>query len=387
MTLMAQNGYLFVQPLLSADDAWGGYRAEFAPGTEDAAAIAQLLSGDCLNEFDQRHPWLFSAAESLSGDARHVWLFPAHPEAHHAPLEASLRQQRARVGLVAAADMKLPATGTWDFLLIAASHARSLPPYTLIGQASRTCIVGTAVQSQNDRHWLIENGATLTSAEYLLAQAVEGEKADTTRVKLLRLLALISEDADTPALEAIFKEEQKLSYSLLRLVNSAAVSPRSPITSFGQAINLLGRRQLQRWLQLLVYADPNNGAHPNPLLQFAAARGRLLELLISHLPQAAALENAADAAFMTGTFSLLDVLLKMPLPGILQQLPLAAAVNGALSDHSGDLGALLQTVKYAAEGRLDKAAETLGELGITPADFLQAQCQALAWAARIHVGS
>ena len=384
---MAQNGYLFVQPLLSADDAWAGYRAEFAPGCQDNEILGQLLSGDCLTEFDQRHPWLFPAAEGLGGDSRHVWLFPAHPEPQHAALEAALRQQRTRVGLVAAADVKLPATGTWDFLLIAASHARSLPPYTLIGQASRTAIIGTSVQSQNDRHWLIENGATLTSAEFLLTRATDGEKADTTRVKLLRLLALISEDADTPALEAVFKEEPKLSYSLLRLVNSAAVAPRSPITSFAQAINLLGRRQLQRWLQLLVYADPNNGAHPNPLLQFAAARGRLLELLIGRVPQAATLDNAVDAAFMTGTFSLLDVLLKMPLTGILQQLPLGPAVNAALSDHADDLGSLLLAIKQAAEGRLDKAGQKLAELGIIPADFLQAQCQALAWAARIHVGS
>ena len=385
--LMTQNGYLFVQPLLSADDVWAGYHAEFAPGTQDGQTVNELLGSDCLIEFDQRYPWLFPATEDLSDYARHVWLFPAHPDARHASLEAALRQQRARVGLVAAADAKLPATGTWDFLLIAASHARALPPYTLIGQASRTSIIGTAVQSQNDRHWLIENGASLTSAEYLLTRATDGEKTDTTRIKLLRLLALISEDADTPALEAIFKEEAKLAYSLLRLVNSAAVAPRNPITSFGQAINLLGRRQLQRWLQLLVYADPNNGAQPNPLLQFAAARGRLLELLVGHVPQAATLECPQDAAFMTGTFSLLDVLLKMSLPSILQQLPLADAVNSALSEHAGDLGALLLVVKFTAEGRLDKAAEQLGKLGISPTDFLRAQCKALAWAARIHIGA
>ena len=56
---MAQNGYLFVQPLLSADDAWAGYRAEFAAGSQDNEIVAQLLAGDCLSEFDQRHPWLF----------------------------------------------------------------------------------------------------------------------------------------------------------------------------------------------------------------------------------------------------------------------------------------------------------------------------------------
>lgn len=88
-----------------------------------------------------------------------------------------------------------------------------------------------------------------------------------SRIKLLEMLALVADDADTGKLEAIFRQEPKLSYSLLRLVNSAAIAPRNPITSFAQAINLLGRRQLQRWLQLLVYADPNNSQLPNPLLQ------------------------------------------------------------------------------------------------------------------------
>ncbi|MBK8317119.1 MAG: HDOD domain-containing protein [Betaproteobacteria bacterium] len=49
---------------------------------------------------------------------------------------------------------------------------------------------------------------------------------------------MVADDADTGKLEAIFRQEPKLSYNLLRLVNSAAIAPRNPITSFAQAINL-----------------------------------------------------------------------------------------------------------------------------------------------------
>jgi len=209
-------------------------------------------------------------------------------------------------------------------------------------------------------------------------------KADITRLKLLKLLALVVEDADTTALDAIFREEQKLSYSLLRLVNSAAISPHSPITSFAQAINLLGRRQLQRWLQLLVYSDPNNGQHPNPLLQKAAARGRLLELLAPHLDSVAAAECTGDIAFMTGTFSLLDVLLNVAMPEILSQLPLPAIACNALAEHGGVLGELLAAIAAADRRELKTASLRLKALGIDAKVYLDAQLEAFSWAAQIR---
>ena len=199
-----------------------------------------------------------------------------------------------------------------------------------------------------------------------------------------RLVAyLIAEDAETGALEAIFRQEAKLSYSLLRLVNSAAIAPRTPITCFAQAINLLGRRQLQRWLQLLVYADPNNGQHPNPLLQKAAARGRLLELLAPAMPSLSA-EESGDTAFMTGVFSLLDTLLSMSMSEILQQLPLPEMVHKALAEHSGPLGELLRAISAAEGGDLKFAAEQLEKLGIEGERLLDAQMAALSWAAKIR---
>jgi len=250
--------------------------------------------------------------------------------------------------------------------------------------ASRTIVVAIDVHSHADRHWLLDNACSLSSGEFLLTRSTPGAKADTTRTKLLELLALIADDADTAALDAIFRQESKLSYSLLRLVNSAAIAPRNPITSFGQAINLLGRRQLQRWVQLLVYADPNNGSHPNPLLQKAAARGRLLELLAARLNPPPASEGLDDAAFMIGTFSLLDVLLNMSMPEILQQLPLSDLVRSALAEYAGPLGQLLKAVNAAESRDLPAAAKRLAELGITSQDYLGSQLEALNWAAKIR---
>jgi len=383
---------VFVYPLLGADDTWSGFRIELASGASNREMLAQLFSSPLLETFDHRHPWLLPA---LSGgyDAgllteRSITVFPSHPEPQDADalseLEASLRLTRRKVGLAASPDAKLPAAGCWDYLLISCSHARCLPPFSLIGLASRTTLVATDVHTHNDRAWVLNNACVLSTCEFLQTRSAPNAKADITRLKLLKLLTLIADDADTGALDTIFREEPKLSYSLLRLVNSAALSPGSPINSFSQAITLLGRRQLQRWLQLLVYSDPNNGQHPNPLLQKAAARGRLFELLAERISPPLPVEHLADMAFMIGTFSLLDVLLGMSMPEILRQLPLPEVAQKALVEQVGGLGELMAVATAVDKHDLKAAAGGLEALGIASNQLFDAQLEAYGWAAKIH---
>lgn len=389
---MTPSDILFIHPLLGPDDGWSGYRIEFASDAPSADTLLHLCQNPLLDEFDRRHIWFVPALPAALDQAslRENWVivFSAQAEASAAEalqqLETSLRQAQCKVGLLAVPDKKLPGAGAWDYLLISASHARSLPPYALLGITSRTIVVATEVHNHNDRDWVQNNGCALSTSEFLLARLTSGKKADMSRVNLLEMLALITEDADTDKLEAIFRRESKLSYSLLRLVNSAAIAPRNPITSFAQAINLLGRRQLQRWLQLLVYADPNNGQHPNPLLQKAAARGRQMELLAQHLNPPLTIESLEDTAFMVGTFSLLDTLLNMPLKEILQQLPLTETVHNALAERAGGLGQLLGMMDAVEAGDLPRAAKKINELGISGANHCDAQLAAYNWAARIR---
>lgn len=384
--------YVFIHPLLGSDDGWAAFLAELPNGTRSPEQLSQLAHSPQFEEFDQRLPWFFPAESNCSSlqdkGERAVIVFSADilPDQQETltPLEGQLRKTSRKLALAACPSIKLPASGTWDYLLIDASHARSLPPYNLLGMASRTIIGITGLHTQNDREWAQANACSFSTGEYLLARSATQGKADMTKLKLLKLLSLIEGDASTSDLEDIFREESKLSYSLLRLVNSAAMSPRSPITSFGQAINLLGRRQLQRWLQLLVYSDPNNGQHPTPLLPKAAARGRLIELLSSRLPLDPALEHPEDMAFMIGTFSLLDVLLNMPMSDVLNQLPLPALARQALDDHTGPFGELLSAVCAADKRELSTAATKLDALGISPEIYLDAQLTAISWAAKIR---
>ena len=225
--------YLFIQPLLDKDDLWSGYLVETGDDTvPSAATLSGLFAHENWPSFDKRQPWLLPASPqadvpACAAQPNCIHVFHPLPADHPAAIalhesEQALRQSGIKVALSAAPGSKLPATGTWDYLLINMSHARSLPPYSLMGAASRTTVVALDLHSHADLTWAQANSCQLTTAEFLTTRNQQAKKADVARLKLLELLALIARDADTPEIEEIFREQPKLAYSLLRLVNSVA---------------------------------------------------------------------------------------------------------------------------------------------------------------------
>lgn len=211
-------------------------------------------------------------------------------------------------------------------------------------------------------------------------EIVAGSKLNPSQLTLMRLLGLVMEDADTSEIEHAFKAEPGLTVNLLRLTNSASSGLATKITSLRHAIAILGRRQLQRWLQLLIYTRPMGQSQGvAPLLPLAATRGRLMELLAERLQPRN--REFSDQAFMVGIVSLMPALLGATVPDILDQLPVVPRVRNALIDYGGQHGQLLRIVEsteQSDESKRDEARQPLS--GIT-SDFLAASlAQAMAWA-------
>ena len=213
---------------------------------------------------------------------------------------------------------------------------------------------------------------------------IAGKKLSHSEMTLNRLLGLILEDADTGDLEAIFKPEPGLTLNLMRLTNSAASGVRQKITSVRHAITVLGRRQLQRWLQLLVYADAAPGDQlASPLMQLAATRGRFMELLAGDLMGAD--RDLIDRAFMTGIMSLMPALLHVPIDEVMKGLNVANDVREALVARRGTLGRMLQLAEKQEEGDLDACFTLIVELpGLDTERVHAILAQAMAWANNLN---
>ena len=208
---------------------------------------------------------------------------------------------------------------------------------------------------------------------------IVGKKLNPSQIALLRLLGLVMQDAETSEIENAFKVEPGLTVNLLRLTNSVGSGLTTRITSLRHAITILGRRQLQRWLQLLIYTNPKGGRSDNPLLQLAATRGRLMELLAERVTPRN--REFTDQGFMVGIMSLMPALLGVAIEEILAQLPVAPRVQMALVDRTGLHGQLLQVVEATEQTDPTILEEALQRVPGIDLDFLE-ECltQALFWA-------
>ena len=214
---------------------------------------------------------------------------------------------------------------------------------------------------------------------------ISGRKLNPSQLALIRLLALVMEDAETSEIENAFKQEPGLTVNMLRLTNSVACGLTTRVTSLRHAITILGRRQIQRWLQLLLYTNPHGskGGTTSPLLQLAATRGRLMELLAERVQ--ARNREFADQAFMVGIMSLMPTLLGMAMPDILAQLPVSPKVSQALIDYTGPHGDLLSLVEATEQTEGAVLAEALARFPmIDDAALETALSQAFSWANHLN---
>lgn len=207
------------------------------------------------------------------------------------------------------------------------------------------------------------------------------KRADPSQLALIRLLGLVLHDADTPQIEQIFKQHPSLTYNLMRLVNSVASGVHHSIASVSQAIMVLGRKQLQRWLQLLLFTLQVGTPYPSPLLLLAATRGKMMELLAEKQQHNA---DYCDEAFMAGILSLIDSLIDKPLADIVGELGLSERLTAALLRREDEMGALLQLVESVEHPDLSRPLSLLAQCdGLSLPDLTMAEIEAMCWANQV----
>lgn len=154
------------------------------------------------------------------------------------------------------------------------------------------------------------------------------------------MVAVTRDEPDVDEICEIISRDITLTYSLLRIVNSAYFALRNTVKSVRQALIIMGLGQLKQWIYLLSFKN-NQDSIDSELIKTSFLRAQFAAGLTTIIPN---LPISKSEAYLMGMFSMLDILMEEPLDVTLQYLNVSEYVRGALMNNEGVCGLLYQLV-------------------------------------------
>lgn len=168
-------------------------------------------------------------------------------------------------------------------------------------------------------------------------QIIKGLKMTESKQSVLRLLAtLTSPDTDIKAIVNAIASDPRLSYRILKIVNSSACNAKYEINSLNQAVSMLGINHIRNWATFLALA--NDESKPPELCVLGMTRAKFCELIGERFGG----KVLAESSFTAGLLSTFDAFLDLPIEELLKSLNLSSDISKALLQREGDIGVILE---------------------------------------------
>jgi c-di-GMP-related signal transduction protein len=200
------------------------------------------------------------------------------------------------------------------------------------------------------------------------------------RINYVRMLQTVSKpELDPREIEDAIKSEASLCYRLLRYLNSAVFGFANEIHSVRHALAMLGEREVRRWVRLVVTLAAGQGKSSELVLS-ALVRARFCELLSPKI------QHGESDLFLLGLLSMMDAILEIPMPEVLDRVPIDQETKALLLGGTGRLRPLYQLMLARESGDWQNAAELSKSLHLSDGEVAEAYWSAMQWARQVSAG-
>jgi EAL and modified HD-GYP domain-containing signal transduction protein len=175
----------------------------------------------------------------------------------------------------------------------------------------------------------------------------------------LQLIQQVHQEAPLAQIERTLSLDPALAFKLMRYINSPVFGLAGEVTTFSQAVQMLGYQRLRRWLSLLL-VTADHGHNHRPVMYAAVRRGLLMESLAG--PDCGA--GHRNELFICGLFSLLDQMFQRPFGDLLRTLPVSDGIYQALVDERGPYHSALDLVRTLEGGSGHDVREKVANHGL-----------------------
>lgn len=212
---------------------------------------------------------------------------------------------------------------------------------------------------------------------------VKGKEIPNNRIQQMRVLQQVNHpDVNFDSIEALVRQDVALTYQLLKLINSSVFGLKEQIRSVKQALVLLGKRELVKWISLTMLRSLSGHAS-DQLLLLSMIRARFAELVAPKVK----LEDKAPELFMMGMLSLIDVFVERPLPDILAELPISEEVKGALLGQDNSFRIVYELIQAYEQAQWEDVFLLTARLRLPPAQSAAIYHQSVEWAEQVFSGA
>ncbi len=209
-------------------------------------------------------------------------------------------------------------------------------------------------------------------------ELLQAREVPANRLNYVRLLQAVSQPSlELRELEHLIKQEASICYRLLRYLNSAAFGIQNEVHSIRHALTMLGEREVRRWIRLVTTLTAGDGKS-SELVISAMVRARFCELMSNRVP------SGESDLFLMGLLSMIDVILEIPMPRILETISVDSDTKAVLLGGPSRLRPLYELMLARESGDWQGTAQHAKKLGLTESEVAEAYWHAMQWVRQLN---
>lgn len=195
------------------------------------------------------------------------------------------------------------------------------------------------------------------------------------KINMLQLMTLVNEpDFELEDVSRVIERDPALSISLLRHINGGAAGKGRRVSSIQNAVAILGQNDMRTWAAVAVSVKIVED-RPGEVTRLSLIRARFAE----NLATAFELGVFQRKLFITGLFSLLDVILQKPMQQAISEVAVDAEVRKCLVDKTGMLRPVLELIFSYEHADWNDVTRRMIQNGVEVERLNEAFVEAMTW--------
>jgi EAL and modified HD-GYP domain-containing signal transduction protein len=191
---------------------------------------------------------------------------------------------------------------------------------------------------------------------------------------------LLNNEFNVDKIESIIKADVAISYKLMKMLNSASFSFVEKITSIRQAIMLIGKEELNKWLTIIAMSEMESD-NDREITTSTIIRARFCELIAETV-----IPKKKSKCFMCGLFSNLDNFMQKDMNEIVDELPIDEELSEALMGEQNEINKILSLVQAYERVDNTKILELSKQLKIDESLLVTFYVKSINWEKKLTKG-